>query len=63
MKNFQNDDVNTSNEPGRILARRLARPMNTGALFNKRDESGKVVLDYSELGTTCTDANGEEDSS
>lgn len=46
----------------RILSRILAKPMDLAALFRDPEKARRGIVDFSDLGTTCTDANGEEDS-
>ena len=59
---IQNIECVTTVGNNRILLRKLAQRMEVASLFLDADVVQNGGISFYDLGTTCTDANGEEDS-
>lgn len=58
----QNNELHQRCESPRILTRLLAKKMDVDVLFVDPEATRGGEVSYFDLGTTCTDNNGEEDS-
>lgn len=62
MQTESRNTSSTTQTECRILARRLAIKMDVEALFKDPAAAKRGDASYCDMGTTCTDSNGEEDS-